>query len=64
MQEEVVQRIGIERIKQAQKEGSWIANLKKLLIGGITKLSIKKQSYVLGSRSIIKLTIAGFVFFP
>ena len=42
MQEEVVQRIRIERIKQAQEEESWIANLKEFLIGDITKLSIKE----------------------
>ena len=34
--------IRIERIKQAQEEESWIANLKKLLIGDITKLSIEE----------------------
>ena len=42
MQEEVVQRIRIERIKQAQEEESLIANLKKFLIGDITKLSIEE----------------------
>ena len=34
--------IRIERIKQAQEEESWIANLKEFLIGDITKLSIEE----------------------
>ena len=42
MQENVVQRIIIERIKQAQEEEIWIANLKEFLIGDITKLSIEE----------------------
>ena len=41
LQEEVVQQIRIERIKQSQEEESWIANLKEFLIGDITKLTIK-----------------------
>ena len=42
MQENVVQRIIIERIKQAREEESWIANLKEFLIGDMTKLSIEE----------------------
>ena len=42
MQEEFIQRIRIEIIKQAQEEESWIANLKEFLIGDITKLSIEE----------------------
>ena len=42
MQEDVVQSIIIERIKQAQEEESWIANLKEFLIGEITNLSIEE----------------------
>ena len=62
MQEEVVQRIRIERIKQAQEEESWIANLKEILIGDTTKLSIEEASYVLGSRSIMTLKTADYCF--
>ena len=50
LQEEFVRQVRIERIKQAHTEESWIANLKEFLIGDITKLSIKGQRYVLGSR--------------
>ena len=42
IQEDVVQRIRIERIKQAQEEESSIANLKEFLIGDIPKLSIEE----------------------
>ena len=42
LQEEIVRQVRIERIKQAQGEESWIANLKKFLIGDITKLSIEE----------------------
>ena len=41
MQEGFFRQVRIQRIKQAQKEEKWIANLKKFLIGDITKLSIK-----------------------
>ena len=54
LQEEFVRQVRIERIKQTQEEGIWISNLKEFLIGDIKKLSIEKQSYVLGSRSIMK----------
>ena len=39
LQEEIVQRMRIERIKQAQEEESWIANLKKYLVGDLTQLN-------------------------
>ena len=42
LQEDVVQRIEIEIIKQAQEEESWIANLNNFRIGDITKLSIEE----------------------
>ena len=35
----IVQRMRIERIKQAQEEESWIANLKKYLVGDLTQLN-------------------------
>ena len=40
MQEGFVRQVRIKRIKQAQEEESWIANLKEFLIGDITKLSV------------------------
>ena len=43
IKEEVVQRIRIERIKQAQEDESWIANLKEFLIGDITNWSIEES---------------------
>ena len=39
LQEEILQQIRIERIKQAQEENNWIANLKEYLIGDVTLLS-------------------------
>ena len=45
MQEEVVQRIRIKRIKKAQEEESRIATLKESLIGDITKLSIEESEF-------------------
>ena len=42
LQEEFVRQVIIERIKKAQEEEKWIANLKEFLIGDITKLSVKE----------------------
>ena len=36
LREVVVQHIRIERIKQAQEEEGWIANVKKYLVGNVT----------------------------
>ena len=38
MQEETVQQLRIERIRQAQEEESWIAKLKEYLIGDVNSL--------------------------
>ena len=40
LQEEVIQRIRIERIKQAQDKEIWIYHLKLCLKGGLTVLSV------------------------
>ena len=37
--EEVVQKILIDRIKQAQEEEGWIANVKKYLNGNVIDMS-------------------------
>ena len=42
LQEEFVRQVIIERIKKAQEEEKWIANLKEFLIGDITKVSIEE----------------------
>ncbi|CAI5722011.1 unnamed protein product [Peronospora effusa] len=42
LQEEFVQRMRSERIRQAQDEECWIANLKIFLIGDITNLSMEE----------------------
>ena len=39
LHEEVVQQIRIDRIKQAQEEEGWIANVKKYLTGNVTQMS-------------------------
>ena len=39
LQEEIVQQVRIDRIKQAQDEERWIVNLKTYLIGDVTKLT-------------------------
>ena len=63
MQEEVVQRIRIDKIKQAQEEESWVANLKKFLIGDITTLSIEEAK--LGARIVFDYEVdeSGLLFF-
>ena len=38
LQEVIVQQIRLERIKQAQEEENWIADLKTYLIGDVNKL--------------------------
>ena len=43
LQEEVVQRIRIERIKQAQEEEVWIRNLKLYLTGDPAQLSAAEE---------------------
>ena len=42
LQEEIVQQIRIDRIRQAQEEESWIFNLKKDMIGDVTKLTAEE----------------------
>ena len=39
LQEEIVQKIRIERIRQAQEEESWITNLNEYLVEDVTRLS-------------------------
>ena len=39
LQEEIVQQMRIERIKQAQEEESWIANLKEYIVGDLTHIN-------------------------
>ena len=63
MQEEVVQRIRIERIKQAQEEESSIANLKEFLIGDITKLSIEEAKLCARIKSDYEVDERGLLFF-
>jgi hypothetical protein len=42
LQEEIVQRIRIARLKQAQEEELWIINLKKYLKGDVLNLSAEE----------------------
>ena len=63
MQEDVVQKIRIEIIKQAQEEESWIANLKEFLIGDITKLSIEEAKLCARIAFDYELDERGLLFF-
>ena len=63
IQEDVVQRIRIERIKQAQEEESWIANLNEFLIGDITKLSIKEAKLCAEIAFDYEVDESGLLFF-
>ena len=42
LQEELVQRIRSDRIRQAQYEEIWIVNLKKYLVGDVSNLSLEE----------------------
>ena len=42
LQEEVVQQVRIDRIRQAQDEERWIASLKTYLIGDVAKLKAEE----------------------
>ena len=42
LQEAIVQQICLERIKQAQEEEKWIADLKTYPIGDVTKLKAEE----------------------
>ena len=63
IQEEIVRQVRIERIKQAQGEESWIANLKKFLIGDITKLSIEEAKPCAHIASDYEVDESGLLFF-
>ena len=54
--DEVVQQIRIERIKQAQEEEGWIANLKNFLVGSVTQMSEEDAKCILGLLQIMKWT--------
>ena len=59
LRKEVVHQIRIERIKQAQEEEGWIANVKKYLTGNVTQMSEKMRRCVIGLLQIMRWTRAG-----
>ena len=48
LQEEVVQQIQMQRIKQAQEEKSWIAYVNINLTGSVTQMSEEDAEIFLG----------------
>ena len=63
LQEKFFRQIRIERIKQAQEEERWIANLKGILIGDITKLSIEEAKLWARIASEYEVNECGILFF-
>ena len=53
VQEEIVQQIRIERIKQAQGKENWISNLKIYLTGDVSTITSADAKNVPGSRRIM-----------
>ena len=53
VQEEIVQQIRIERIKQAQGKENWISNLKIYLTGDVSTITSADAKNVTGSRRIM-----------
>ena len=45
IREDVIQQVRLDRIKQAQDEESWIANLKLYLDGDVTELGATETKY-------------------
>ena len=47
IQEDVIQQMRLDHIKQAQDEECWIANLKLNLVGDVTELGATEEKQVL-----------------
>ena len=48
LREEVIQQIRIGRIKHAQDEKGWVANVKEYLVVDVTQMGVKMRGRVLG----------------
>ena len=63
MKEEFKRQVRIDRIKQAQEEEKWIANLTEFLIGDITKLSVEETKLCARIASEYEVDESGLLFY-
>ena len=63
LQEEIVQQVRIDRIRQAQDEESWISNLKTYLIGDVARLSAEEAKICALSASDYEVDQSGLLLY-